>query len=197
MARDKKSVIVNSAREIFQVRGLGGSTMEEFARAAGMGKSSLYYYFKSQEEILDAVVDTEIGEIIQESIRHMNRQKDTLSKLIAFADVKFEMTRKRKALYGASENGMDAETASRNQVVKKLIHKRYLEKESMLLKQLLLDAMASEDIQELDGKSSDDTVFAFLAALRGLNREITLHWPEDDAISRIAVFCRIFYKGLK
>ena len=51
--------IVEVARKIFTRFGLRKSTMEEIASAAKMGKSSIYYYFKSKEEIFQSVVEFE------------------------------------------------------------------------------------------------------------------------------------------
>ncbi|WCT13246.1 TetR/AcrR family transcriptional regulator [Mucilaginibacter jinjuensis] len=196
MGSDRKTLILSAARQLFQEKGLGMSTMEDVAKAAGMGKSSLYYYFKSQEEIFDAVLEAEVGEILQESIRQMSRKNGLSAKLSAFANVKFEMARKRKFLYRATEAGIDAETLSRYQSLKKMIHKRYLQKETILLQQLFVTACAEQEIRELSREALDNAVFVFLAALRGINREITLHWTADEAPGRLAALCEIFYKGL-
>ncbi len=196
MALDRRTLILSAAQQLFQEKGLGRSTMEDVAKAAGMGKSSLYYYFKSQEEIFDAVLEAEVGDILRESIRQMSRHNDLLAKLSAFATVKFEMARKRKSLYGATEAGMDAEALSRYQTLKKVVHKRYLQKETVLLQQLLVNAGADQEIRELTPEALDNAVFIFLAALRGINREITLHWTAEEAPGRLTAFCELFYKGL-
>ncbi len=196
MASDRRTLILSAAQQLFQERGLGRSTMEDVAKAAGMGKSSLYYYFKSQEDIFDAVLEAEVGEILQESIRQMSRQNGLLAKLSAFATVKFEMARKRKSLYGATEAGMDAEAFSRYQTLKKAVHRRYLQKETILLQQLLVTAGVEQEIKELGPQALDNAVFIFLAALRGINREITLHWTAEEAPGRLTAFCELFYQGL-
>lgn len=196
MATDRRTSILLAAQQLFQEKGLGRSTMEDVAKAAGMGKSSLYYYFKSQEEIFDAVLEAEVGDIIQESIRQMSRQNGLINKLSTFATVKFEMARKRKSLYGATEAGMDAEALSRYQALKKEVHRKYLHKESVLLQQLLVTAGEDQEIRELSSSALDNAVFVFLAALRGINREITLHWTAEQAPGRLTAFCELFYKGL-
>ena len=52
--------IVSSARGLFEKFGLKKTTMEDIAKEAGKGKSSLYYYFESKYEIFEAVVDQEM-----------------------------------------------------------------------------------------------------------------------------------------
>ena len=51
--------IVGVARRIFTRNGFRKTTMEEIASVSKMGKSSIYYYFKSKEEIFRAVVEYE------------------------------------------------------------------------------------------------------------------------------------------
>ncbi|MEA1887057.1 MAG: TetR/AcrR family transcriptional regulator [Bacteroidota bacterium] len=58
--KDKfREKIVLSASEIFSRYGFKKTTMEEIANALHKGKSSIYYYFKSKEEIFEAVVEHE------------------------------------------------------------------------------------------------------------------------------------------
>ena len=50
--------IVGVARRIFTRHGFRKATMEEIASSSRMGKSSIYYYFKSKEEIFRALVSS-------------------------------------------------------------------------------------------------------------------------------------------
>lgn len=66
---------------VFQKWGLRKTTMEDIARKAGKGKSTLYYYFKSKEEIFDTLVDTEVASILQRAkmaVQHETNAKDKL-----------------------------------------------------------------------------------------------------------------------
>jgi len=48
--------ILSSARELFERFGFKKTTMEDIARQVGKSKSALYYYYKTKEEIFEAVV---------------------------------------------------------------------------------------------------------------------------------------------
>lgn len=52
--------IVKEASTIFSRFGFRKTTMDDIARATNKGKSSLYYYFKSKEEVFEAVVEREV-----------------------------------------------------------------------------------------------------------------------------------------
>ncbi|RLD78380.1 MAG: TetR/AcrR family transcriptional regulator, partial [Bacteroidetes bacterium] len=56
---DIKENILDVAQSIFRKYGFKKTTMDEIAKAARKGKSTLYYYFKSKEEIFAAVIEKE------------------------------------------------------------------------------------------------------------------------------------------
>ena len=48
--------ILDGALNVFKSNGLEGATMDEIANASGFGKGTLYYYFKSKEEVFSAIL---------------------------------------------------------------------------------------------------------------------------------------------
>ncbi|MBC8213407.1 MAG: TetR/AcrR family transcriptional regulator [Candidatus Marinimicrobia bacterium] len=52
----RKELILKSAINVFKSKGLDGATMDEIAQNAGFGKATLYYYFKSKEEIFNSIL---------------------------------------------------------------------------------------------------------------------------------------------
>ena len=52
----RKKLILNSALRVFKTKGLERSTMDEIAQEADFGKATLYYYFKSKEEIFNTIL---------------------------------------------------------------------------------------------------------------------------------------------
>ena len=48
--------ILEGALSVFKEKGLDGATMDEIANASGFGKATLYYYFKSKEEVFSAIL---------------------------------------------------------------------------------------------------------------------------------------------
>jgi AcrR family transcriptional regulator len=59
---DKKERIIEIAERLFAQYGFLKTTMEDIAKKVHMGKSSVYYYFKSKDDIFSAVIrkDTRI-----------------------------------------------------------------------------------------------------------------------------------------
>ena len=55
----KRRQIIKGASEVFLAQGFDAASMGEIARVAGVSKGTLYVYFKSKEELFDAIVGQE------------------------------------------------------------------------------------------------------------------------------------------
>ena len=54
--KGRQDRILSGALSVFKERGLDGATMDEIANASGFGKATLYYYFKSKEDVFSAIL---------------------------------------------------------------------------------------------------------------------------------------------
>jgi AcrR family transcriptional regulator len=70
----RKIEILRSAVDAFRRRGFHGASMDQIARALGMQKGNLYYYFKSKEAILFFCHDYSL-DILLERLREVERQQ--------------------------------------------------------------------------------------------------------------------------
>ena len=55
----KRRQIIDGARSVFLAQGFDAASMGEIARAAGVSKGTLYVYFKSKEDLFEAIVRQE------------------------------------------------------------------------------------------------------------------------------------------
>lgn len=81
-----KQVILEAAKRAVVKWGLNKTTMEDIAHEAGKGKSTLYYYFKSKEEIFETVAIDEFNSISAKSkaaIEGIGSPKDKLKVYVA------------------------------------------------------------------------------------------------------------------
>jgi TetR/AcrR family transcriptional regulator, cholesterol catabolism regulator len=60
----RRHEVFNASVSLFLEKGFQATSMEEIARAAGMGKSTLYDYFKTKDEILISFFEDEIIDLI-------------------------------------------------------------------------------------------------------------------------------------
>jgi len=79
-----KNEITNCAQGLFKQFGLKKTTMDEIAAACGKAKSTLYHYFKSKEEVFDAVLDKELKNIRRTVNEFVDQQTTLQEKLHAY-----------------------------------------------------------------------------------------------------------------
>ena len=86
-SKDEKAraEIIKAAEDLFQKWGLNKTTMGDIAKRAGKGKSTLYYYYKSKEEIFDTVVLTELDYVFskaKEATLEANTAKEKMRRFL-------------------------------------------------------------------------------------------------------------------
>ncbi len=64
---DKKELILDALRELFKEGKAGTASVSDIAKKAGIAKGLMYYYFRSKEEVMDALVLREYEDIIAAS----------------------------------------------------------------------------------------------------------------------------------
>ncbi len=69
---ERRMEILEAARFLFQTKGFENTSMQEIIDRLGIAKGTIYYYFKSKEELLEAVIDN----IIDESVIRMQKNID-------------------------------------------------------------------------------------------------------------------------
>jgi AcrR family transcriptional regulator len=54
---ERKNEILDAAGRLFSTKGYDKCTVNDILNAVGIAKGTFYYYFKSKEEVLDAIID--------------------------------------------------------------------------------------------------------------------------------------------
>ncbi|MGB8490794.1 MAG: TetR/AcrR family transcriptional regulator, partial [Bacteroidales bacterium] len=96
----RKKIIIK-AGQIFSHYGFKKTTMDEIARALRMGKSSIYYYFRSKEEIFEAVVLNEADILRNELTRAIKSVESPVDKMKNYVFVRMRAFEKLSNYYNA------------------------------------------------------------------------------------------------
>ena len=91
--------IINSAKKLMQQYGLKKTTMEDIAKEAGKGKSTLYYYFKDKEEIFNKVINQEIDEFFNVVSSAVRKEADAIGMLKTYVVTKVKTLREKVNIY--------------------------------------------------------------------------------------------------
>ena len=78
---DKKNQILDAMQALMSENLATDASVSDIAQRAGIGKGSIYYYFQSKDEILDAVLERSYSQAINESLKVMQETDlDAISK---------------------------------------------------------------------------------------------------------------------
>jgi TetR/AcrR family transcriptional regulator, cholesterol catabolism regulator len=95
----RRGEIFAAAVHLFIEKGFNETSMREIADAAGMGKSTLYDYFKSKDEILLSYFEDEIQSITERAVEIGNLQIPAVEKLRRVVQAQLEYLVANKAFY--------------------------------------------------------------------------------------------------
>jgi AcrR family transcriptional regulator len=86
-----RKAIMQAAVRLFSEKGFDKTSIEELARAAGIGKGTIYSYFQTKSDILHAFCEDELVCLHQELTSHANREVPLLTQMVAIYMTEFRM----------------------------------------------------------------------------------------------------------
>jgi AcrR family transcriptional regulator len=158
--------IVGVARRIFTRNGFRKTTMEEIAGTAKMGKSSIYYYFKSKEEIFRAVVELETLLLKERLSRVISKSGSPPERLKAYILFRLHHIRTLENFYSA----LNEEALSHMDFILE-IRKNFEIEEQQLVSEILEDGMGQGVFQM---SSSKIGAIAISTMMKGLELPLLL-----------------------
>ncbi|MEP7146362.1 MAG: TetR/AcrR family transcriptional regulator [bacterium] len=78
--------ILQSAKNIFHRKGLGGARMQEIADDAGINKAMLHYYFRSKEKMFNAVFEDALNKFLPKVKELLNVELPLFRKIEYFVE---------------------------------------------------------------------------------------------------------------
>lgn len=94
-----KQAIYDSTILIFSKNGYDGATMDEVAQNAGVAKGTLYYHFKSKEELFYFVISEGLGKIRERIAYEASKVTNSLDKLKMLCKVHLVMVYEKKDFF--------------------------------------------------------------------------------------------------
>lgn len=183
-----KETIVNVARHIFSRFGFRKTTMDEIALATRKGKSSIYYYFESKEEIFQAVVEKEASLLKTELHEAISQTEDPVEKLKTYILVRMRALSKLANFYDALKNDYLSHLEFVN-----VIRKKYDDDEIAIVESILCKGIENGEFV-ID--SPHLASIAIVTAMKGLEIPILVEAHNDDVEKRIDNLVNILFYGL-
>lgn len=184
--------ITSAAKVIFQRQGYLSVTMGDIAKAAGKGRSTLYYYFSQKQDIFDAVIQEETLSVLRAAAKTVSKGQAFNDNLLSYNRSKLEGLRLKIKLYPSlladiRENpGLITQT-------RKLLN----QEQKGVFMQLLFWGVMNRDIAEMEAKDIDYLAGTLVTALSSLEQEVFFYGKAEDLINRLSWLVSILAKGLR
>ncbi|MBN2777298.1 MAG: TetR/AcrR family transcriptional regulator [Bacteroidales bacterium] len=184
-----KQSLINSARRIFVKFGFEKATMNEIAMEARKGKSSLYYYFASKEEVFQAVVEYEAEILRQKLFSTLEPIQDITEKIRTYVITRFSAIKDLGNLY----NALRSEFLNHLDFIK-LARNKYDEQELEFLTSMLQQGVDEQVFEMEDIYITAETIQMTIKAV-----ELPLFLDYETSVfeERLNTLLDIFFNGLK
>lgn len=83
-AEDRKKEILDVAEELFATKGYDHTSTTDILDRVGIARGTLYYHFRSKEEILDALIHRVIQDMVRNIHQAVSEQRGAIPKLLSF-----------------------------------------------------------------------------------------------------------------
>ena len=156
--------ILKTARDIFSKYGFKKTTLDDIANAVRKGKSSLYYYFDSKEDLFQAVILKEVEILAHELEIVINRNTDPVDKLRDYILTKLTTFRNLANFYHALENDVTAIGFIDD------IKRKYEQDEIRMIKRILIEGVRKNEFEIYDFNLA---AIGITMAIKGLEMPLT------------------------
>lgn len=183
-----RNKIVMISGQIFSRYGFKKTTMDEIAKELQMGKSSVYYYFKSKEDIFEAVVLYEANVLRNELTKAIKSVDSPVDKMKNYVFVRMKSFEKLSNYYNAI---FDKNLAHFDFI--ETIREKYDREELAILRLIIYDGVRKK---VFNVRNSEYTAIAVQTTLKGL--EVPMFWKkkEIDIGERLNAILEVLFYGI-
>lgn len=180
--------VILTAGQIFSRYGFRKTTMDEIASALKMGKSSIYYYFNSKEEIFEAVVLYEANILRNELTTAIKSVDSPIDKMEKYVFVRMKSFEKLSNYY----NAIFDKNLDHFDFIEQ-IREKYDREELAILRLILYHGSRMNVFTIVN---SEYTALAIQTTLKGL--EVPLFWKkrEVNIESRLKAILDVLFNGI-
>lgn len=168
--------IVQSARLVFARYGYRKTALDDIARESRKGKSTIYYYFKSKDDIFKAVIDNE-AEIRAKAIDdQISRIEEPQQKLKTFIYMRMRSMKMVANYYEAIKNDLLDQLYFIDN-----LRTKHFEAEIELIKKMLLEGIEKGEYTILNPELTAKTI---VTALHGFEMPLITKKLSDEELQK-------------
>jgi AcrR family transcriptional regulator len=183
-----KAAILEAAERVFQKWGLNKTTMEDIAGEAGKGKSTLYYYYKSKEEIFDAVVTKQLNYLLLKAKESTFEAESAKEKIKKYIVALMNEIKNYAIVYSIARREIKG-----NQKLLEKVRKTFQDKEESFIREILTNGIQKKEFSFIGKKDLDSATKAIVGMIHALELYLGL---ENDDIRQIDIAAKFITNGM-
>jgi AcrR family transcriptional regulator len=189
--------LLRAAKQLFELHGFRRVTIDDIAKAIGKARSSLYYYYKTKEEILDAVIAAEISELMTAIEAATSKVQTAEEKIKTFFLTELQIVLGKRGFFNALNAEMEAGEISVYQKNKLAVYQQIRKQEGALLGQIISEGIQRGELNPRILHDNDSLISVLLSSLHGLRREIVILADFSNMESSVQILVHSLIHGLK
>ncbi len=187
-----RAAIIKAAAGLFQKWGFNKTTMEDIAKAAGKGKSTLYYYYKSKEEIFYTFMSQTISAVITTAESRINNEVTAEDKLRVYVATFIGEVKKYATLYEIVRGEMKDFP-----LMMEKIRKLFFSEEINLINSIIKDGIQNKEFKIYNDIDVTMVSYTFISAIVGLLEDLYIdnrYFHDED---RADILLELLFYGIK
>jgi len=187
---DRHTEIIEKAGKIFKRHGYRKTTIEDIAKACGLGKTALYHYFPSKEAIFVEVVRVESAEMLRKVSQSVDAVSDPREKLLALTKTRLKVISEIMAEITEKKTGEEI-IGLLPSVAR--VRQQFFDKEANLLQSILEEGQRQGVFKSF---SSNYVPVLMIAAIRGVELHCAQLQPAPSLNTAINLMMKLFFEGI-
>ncbi|MBQ3688734.1 MAG: TetR/AcrR family transcriptional regulator [Bacteroidales bacterium] len=180
--------IIRIARQVFNKYGYDKTRMEHIAKASGKGKSSIYYYFKSKEQIFQSVVLKEAVAFRHTIIDALAKTPNPVDKIKVYVLTRMNIIKIYTNFHSALKN-----SKLRHLDFVRRLNSLYDKEEIRLFKDILEEGVKKN---YFNVKNLDLAAMALIMAVKGIEDYLFRTSDAEEFTSRIDQLLNLILHGI-
>ena len=183
--------ILENAKKVFEQYGFQKTTMEDIARSMSKGKSSLYYYFKSKEEIFDRVVDQELENLFGDIIKAVEKENTGSEKLKAYCRIRLRRIDKLRNLSQALKDDL-----IQNLAMVLEIRKKHESEQIQIIREILHFGIQRGEFRKMNERVTGQLCFLFVTLFKGMELPVFTRQASTGQFEMADIIVDSFINGI-
>ena len=188
---EKRKVLLQAASDVLLEYGPHKTTLDDIAKRAGMAKTSLYYYFKDKNEIIRAIIKSDIEQFLDIINRAVADAPTAEEKMIALSTARYNFIAGKAQ---RANKQIISEFRSLEGVFE-TEREFYLQSNKEIIEKILSDGIEKGELKPIEDIELVSLIM--VSSMFGCDHTFAFYDQRDRVLEGIKKMARIFFAGLR